>query len=184
MTRANKRVATVEQLGNSALQTEGESLAGTSRSNENNTLQIAEVNRTNMRDVSVSSHSSNGHSNLGNYLTTGLSTRSLRETVESEKMTPSENPRFNNYGKTQCKQVASIKSGVSVPGPSCERSLSTVQCFGCKEFGHVRRNCPNSRDNDGSRERSGGGGGGMSCDYCHYENHGVEQCYLKRKHDP
>ena len=373
MTRANKRVmATVEQPGNSAMQTEGESLAGTSRSNENNTLQIAEVNRTNMRDVSVISHSSDGHSNLGNYSTTGLSTslepsvtfkglspgyklassiipeydgenipvsqflaqcraaasviepremkylillirtkivkdarrhvrengkdfktldellnqvencmqlndsslllqqlttitskpgetipkygsrtfalltelpiclerehpgemgktiaagmtqtvakhftrgldkdtldflsekyptdlntainlsikadiecRSWREThnsVESEKMAPSENPRFNNYGKTQYKQVASIKSGVSVPGPSREGSLTTVQCFGCKEFGHVRRNCPNSRDNDGSRERSGG----MSCDYCHYENHGVEQCYLKRKHD-
>ena len=94
-------------------------------------------------------------------------------------MTPSENPRFNNYGKTHCNQVDSIESGVSVPGSSRERSSSTVQCFGCKEFGHVRRNCPNSRDNDGSRERSGE----MSCDYCHYENHGVEQCYLKRKHD-
>ena len=78
-------------------------------------------------------------------------------------------------------QVAYVTSDVEAPGPSRERTLRTVQCHNCKEFGHFRRDCPNTlknRTNNRNRNKSDTG-----CDYCQYNNHVERDCHLKRKHN-
>ena len=59
-----------------------------------------------------------------------------------------------------------------------ERPKERIQCFNCKEFGHIRRECQNSRKRKfaGDREEQG-------CHYCYKDNHKFENCRMKRKHD-
>ena len=59
-----------------------------------------------------------------------------------------------------------------------ERPKERIQCFNCKEFGHIRRECQNSRKRKfaGDREEQG-------CHYCYKDNHKTVNCRMKQKHD-
>ena len=59
-----------------------------------------------------------------------------------------------------------------------ERIKEKIQCSGCREFGHIKRECQNSRKRKfaGDREEQG-------CYYCHKQNHKIKNCYMKQRHD-
>lgn len=76
------------------------------------------------------------------------------------------------------KQVAYLKSDSEAPGLSRGKPLTGIQCFFCKEHGHIKRECPKLNKMGTAKGRRE-----MHCDYCKRDNHMEGSCYLKRKHE-
>lgn len=72
-----------------------------------------------------------------------------------------------------------------------KRSKKNVQCFHCKENGHIRSNCPKrnkshsnkSNENSNETRKANESHTNKTCDYCTFKGHLREECHLKRKHD-
>ena len=71
------------------------------------------------------------------------------------------------------RRVAHLQTDL-IKNDKVERPKEKIQCFGCKEFGHIRRECQNSRKRKfgGDREEQG-------CHYCYKRNRKFENCRIK-----
>ena len=99
------------------------------------------------------------------------------------KNQPSKFESERNYeGKSENKfvsrrRVAHLQTDF-IKNDRVESPKERIQCFNCKEFGHIRRECQKStkRKFAGDREEQG-------CHYCHKDNHKILNCRMKQKHD-
>ena len=57
---------------------------------------------------------------------------------------------------------------------SKRQRLSSLQCFHCKEMGHIKRNYPRLGKEQDSENL---------CTYCTAQNHTAENCFLRKKHE-
>ena len=80
------------------------------------------------------------------------------------------------------KRVAAIRSNADSEGNRKRKSLSSIQCFDCQEFGHYKRNCPKLNEIK-IHENKNGNSNRNHCSYCEMDNHVINQCRLKQRHD-
>lgn len=92
-----------------------------------------------------------------------------------------EKPNTSNFNFDSRKRVAAI-SGIESEGTKT-KSLSSIQCFGCNDFGHYKRNCPNRGNSQKRRSNNNQDQDKTVCSYCELDNHTIADCRLKRKHD-
>ena len=104
------------------------------------------------------------------------------EWVHNKKQPPKFESERNYEGKSENKflsrrRVAHLQTDF-VKNDKVERPGERIQCFNCKEFGHISWECQDSKKRKfaGDREEQG-------CHYCYKNNHKFENCRMKRKHD-
>ena len=104
------------------------------------------------------------------------------EWVHNKNQPPKFESERNYEGKSENKfvsrrRVAHLQTDF-IKNDKVERPKERIQCFNCKEFRHIRRECQNSKKRKcaGDREERG-------CHYCYKDNHKFENCRMKRKHD-
>lgn len=104
--------------------------------------------------------------------------RSLHGGKTNRTLTSSEHFLSDKVRSVGKGRVAHLQSNKETPRGSRGKSLSSTQCFNCKEYGHVKRDCPDLHKGKGKRS-----GSALFCNYCTFDGHVEEECFLKRKHD-
>ena len=92
---------------------------------------------------------------------------------------PSADNKNDAKNGTSRKRCATIQGTDGSPQVKKGKSLSTIKCFHCNEFGHYKRTCPNLKKDKVNSKRDSY----KVCSYCELENHVVDQCRLKQRHD-
>ena len=79
---------------------------------------------------------------------------------------------FDIFGSR--KRVAAIQSSFENSQNGKSRSLSSIQCFNCEEFGHYKRTCPKLKKVKVNLNYLNNNK--IKCDYCEFDNHVVREC--------